>query len=89
MKRPLAYITAAWCGSDAENAKQAAQYCRSVYEAGFSPICPTFVLFCNSAKLFHFSYQRYLENQLRAVFGFEGTPIKLVIRQKGEDGDKL
>ena len=41
MKRPLAYITAAWCGSDAENAKQAAQYCRSVYEAGFSPICPT------------------------------------------------
>lgn len=33
MKRPLAYITAAWCGSDAENAKQAAQYCRSVYEA--------------------------------------------------------
>ena len=41
MKRPLAYITAAWYGSDAENAKQAAQYCRSVYEAGFSPICPT------------------------------------------------
>ena len=41
MKRPLAYITAAWCGSDVENAKQAAQYCRSVYEAGFSPICPT------------------------------------------------
>ena len=44
MKRPLAYITAAWCGSDAENAKQAAQYCRSVYEAGFSPICPTLFL---------------------------------------------
>ena len=51
MKRPLAYITAAWCGSDAENAKQAAQYCRSVYEAGFSPICPTLFhpLFLNDA----------------------------------------
>ena len=51
MKRPLAYITAAWCGSDAENAKQAAQYCRSVYEAGFSPICPTLFhpLFLNYA----------------------------------------
>ena len=35
MKRPLAYITAAWCGSDHENAKLAAQYCRAVYEAGF------------------------------------------------------
>ena len=51
MKRPLAYITAAWCGSDAANAKQAAQYCRSVYEAGFSPICPTLFhpLFLNDA----------------------------------------
>ncbi|MGO5060843.1 DUF7768 domain-containing protein [Lawsonibacter sp. LCP25S3_F5] len=51
MKRPLAYITAAWRGSDAENAKQAAQYCRSVYEAGFSPICPTLFhpLFLNDA----------------------------------------
>lgn len=44
MKRPLAYITAAWCGSDCENAKQAVQYCRSVYDAGFSPICPTLFL---------------------------------------------
>ena len=57
-----------------------------ITQSGVRP--PTFVLFCNSAKLFHFSYQRYLENQLRAVFGFEGTPIKLIIRQKGEDGDK-
>ncbi len=46
---------------------------------------PTFVIFCNSAELFHFSYQRYLENQLRAVFGFRGTPIKFIIRQKGDD----
>ncbi len=46
---------------------------------------PTFVLFVNNAELFHFSYQRYIENKLREVFGFEGTPIKLVIREKDED----
>ena len=45
---------------------------------------PTFVIFCNSRELFHFSYQRYIENQIRAVFGLEGTPIKIIIRQKGE-----
>ena len=45
---------------------------------------PTFVVFCNDTQLFHFSYQRYLENQLRAVFGFNGTPIRLVIRERGE-----
>ncbi len=45
---------------------------------------PTFVIFCNSAELFHFSYQRYIENQLREVFGFKGTPIKIIIRQKGD-----
>ena len=48
-------------------------------------ICPpNFVIFCNSRELFHFSYQRYIENQIRAVFGLEGTPIRIVIRQKGE-----
>ena len=46
---------------------------------------PTFVIFCNSVELFHFSYQRYIENQIRTVFGFKGTPIKLIIRQKGDD----
>ena len=46
---------------------------------------PTFVLFCNNAELFHFSYQRYIENCLRQTFGFKGTPVKLIIRQKGED----
>ncbi len=46
---------------------------------------PTFVIFCNDAKLFHFSYQRYIENQIREVFGFRGTPIKLIIRQRGDD----
>ena len=46
---------------------------------------PTFVIFCNNAELFHFSYQRYIENCLRETFGFRGTPIKLIIRQKGEE----
>ena len=45
---------------------------------------PHFVCFCNDAKLFHFSYQRYLENQIRSTFGLEGTPIRLTIRQKGD-----
>ncbi len=45
---------------------------------------PTFVIFCNSAELFHFSYQRYIENCLRETFGFAGTPIKMVIRQRGD-----
>ena len=51
MKRPLAYITAAWCGEDYKNTEQAARYCRAVYEAGFSPICPTLYLplFLNDA----------------------------------------
>ncbi len=46
---------------------------------------PTFVIFCNSEELFHFSYRRYIENCLRDTFGFKGTPIKLVIRQKGDE----
>ena len=49
-----------------------------------SIVPPTFVIFCNNAELFHFSYQRYIENQLREVFGFKGTPIKLIIRAKGD-----
>ncbi len=51
-------------------------------QTGIQP--PNFVVFCNSRELFHFSYQRYLENQIRAVFGLEGTPITMVIRQKGD-----
>ena len=54
-------------------------------QVGVKP--PHFVVFCNDARLFHFSYQRYLENQLRAVFGLMGTPIKLTIRQKGDKED--
>ncbi len=48
---------------------------------------PTFVIFCNNAELFHYSYQRYIENCLRNVFGFKGTPIRLVIRERGDDND--
>ena len=44
MKRPLPYLTAAGCGDDCENAELAAKYCRTVYKAGFSPICPTLYL---------------------------------------------
>ncbi len=56
-------------------------------EVGVRP--PTFVIFCNEAELFHFSYQRYLENKLREVFGFNGTPIRFVIRQKGDDTSSI
>lgn len=45
---------------------------------------PTFVCFCNNAQLFHFSYQRYIENQIRTVFGLEGTPVRFIIRERGE-----
>ncbi|MBR0162043.1 MAG: ribosome biogenesis GTPase Der [Oscillospiraceae bacterium] len=51
-------------------------------QTGIQPPC--FVIFCNSRELFHFSYQRYLENQIRSVFGLTGTPVRLVIRQKGD-----
>lgn len=44
MKRPLAYITAAWSGNHDMDIKQASQYCRAVYEAGFSPVCPLLYL---------------------------------------------
>jgi GTP-binding protein len=46
---------------------------------------PTFVIFVNDPEIMHFSYQRYLENKLREAFGFEGTPIKMIIRGKNED----
>ena len=49
---------------------------------------PTFVCFVNRADLFHFSYQRYLENQIRETFGLEGTPVRFIIRERGENGGK-
>lgn len=45
---------------------------------------PTFVFFVNNSQLFHFSYQRYLENQLRDIFGLDGTPVRFIIRERGE-----
>ena len=51
-------------------------------QAGTKP--PHFVIFCNDARLFHFSYQRYLENQIRDVFGLKGTPVRITIRQRGD-----
>ena len=50
---------------------------------------PTFVIFCNNEELFHFSYRRYIENCIRDTFGFEGTPIRMIIRQKGDDSTKV
>ena len=52
-------------------------------QTGVKP--PHFVIFCNSKELFHFSYQRYIENRIRAAFGLEGTPVRITIRQKGEN----
>lgn len=49
---------------------------------------PTFVTFVNRADLFHFSYQRYLENQIRQTFGLEGTPVRFIIRERGKNDDK-
>ena len=54
-----------------------------ITQTGIRP--PNFVIFANSRELFHFSYQRYIENQIRSVFGLEGTPIRIVIRQKGDN----
>ena len=50
-------------------------------QSGVRP--PTFVCFCNDAQLFHFSYQRYLENQIRDVYGLKGTPIRMIVRERG------
>ena len=46
---------------------------------------PTFVLFVNTKELMHFSYLRYLENRIRDAFGFRGTPLKFIVRERGED----
>ena len=56
-------------------------------QSGVRP--PTFVCFCNDARLFHFSYQRYLENQIREVYDLTGTPVRMIIRERGgKDADK-
>ena len=55
-----------------------------IYMTQASTCPPTFVCFCNDARLFHFSYQRYLENQIREVFGLTGTPVRMVVRERGD-----
>jgi len=52
-------------------------------QTGIQP--PTFVCFCNDSKLFHFSYLRYLENQIRAVFKLDGTPVRMIVRERGDN----
>ena len=82
MKRPLAYITAAWCGSDHENTKLAAQYCRTVYEAGFSPICPTLYqpLFLNDAV------PEAMKNDIAVAqrLGITATTLEGILTVKGQ-----
>ena len=56
-------------------------------QTGTNP--PNFVVFVNNAGLFHFSYQRYLENCIRRTFGFDGTPINIVVRQRGENAENI
>ena len=55
------------------------------YATQASSAPPTFVLFVNDSDLFHYSYLRYIENQFRAAFGFEGTPIHFIIRERKKD----
>ena len=52
-------------------------------QSGIKP--PTFVIFVNDAKLMHYSYERYIENQLRRSFGFEGTPVRFILREKSKE----
>ncbi len=54
-----------------------------VTQGGVKP--PTFIVFVNDPELMHFSYERFLENQLRSTFGFEGTPLRLIVRKRSED----
>ncbi len=59
-----------------------------IYYATQQSTCPpTFVLFVNDEKLMHFAYQRYLENQFRKSFGFEGTPLRFILREKKQKED--
>ncbi len=64
----------------AENGRQLRIY----YMTQVSSKPPTFVIFVNNRELMHFSYRRYIENQLRTAFGFEGTPIHFIVRNRNE-----
>ena len=56
-----------------------------LYAAQAEASTPTFVFFVNDPELVHFSYRRFLETQLRSAFGFEGTPVRMVFRRRGEE----
>jgi len=57
-----------------------------IYYATQQSVCPpTFVFFINDEELMHFAYERYLENQFRKSFGFSGTPIRFILREKQKD----
>jgi GTP-binding protein len=58
---------------------------RVMYATQAESTTPTFVFFVNDPELVHFSYRRFLETQLRQAFGFEGTPIHMVFRRRGEE----
>ena len=60
---------------------------KMLYATQASTKPPTFVIFVNNKELFHFSYERYLVNQIRTNFGLEGTPIRVISREKGEKGE--
>ena len=49
---------------------------------------PTFIVFVNRKELFHFSYQRYIENQIRQTFGIDGTPVRFVVRERDRNDTK-
>ena len=53
-----------------------------ITQASIKP--PTFIIFVNDKELMHFSYTRYIENKIREAFGFSGTPLKFIIRERGE-----
>ena len=57
------------------------------YMTQISVAPPTFVIFCNSVELFHYSYRRYIENCIRETFGFRGTPIRIIIRERGDKSE--
>ena len=84
MKRPLAYITAAWCGEDYKSTEQAARYCRAVYEAGFSPICPTLYLplFLNDAV----PEEQAMKNDIAVAqrLGITATTLEGILTVKGQ-----
>ena len=80
----MTMITPSYLGETIEYSSLHA--CRSTLEDPTSPV-PTIVLFVNDPELMHFAYQRYLENRIRAVFGFAGVRLRIVTRHRDESDD--